>query len=258
MEINFNIKKENGRIIRGIKLFQENVVKPARPIILSHGFTADMRSVYVDAKALIEDGYICYIFDFCGGGFETISDGNFHSEMTPLTEVDDLIDVVNYVQNDPDVNRNLLTLVGYSQGGFVSGVYASRYPENVERLILNYPAYCIPDDARNGSMQIIKFDPNNIPDFIGEGRMRLNGDYARSVIDFDMYKEIAGYNDIVLLNHGDADSIVPISYSDKAKDVYGDKCEYHVLKGAPHGFHEEPYSSESIKYMKAFLKKKKD
>ncbi len=255
MEEKFSIQKENGRIIRGIKLYQDDVTKPARPIILSHGFTADMRRSYPDAKELIKDGYICYIFDFCGGGFETISDGNFHSEMTPLTEVDDLRDVVNYVQKDPDVDKTLLTLIGYSQGGFVSGVYASRYPENVERLILNFPAYCIPDDARNGSMQVIKFDPKNIPDFIGEGNMRLNGEYARSVIDFDMDKEIENYHGMVLLNHGDADEIVPISYSERAKEVYGDTCEYHVLKGAPHGFHEEPFFTESIQYMKAFLKR---
>lgn len=253
MEEKFSILKQNGRVIRGIKLHEDQT--NARPLILCHGFTADMRSVYSDAKALSEEGYICYIFDFCGGGFETISDGNFHSEMTPLTEVDDLDDVVQFVQKDTDIDSNLLTLIGYSQGGFVSAVYASRHPEIIDRLILNYPAFCIPDDARNGSMQIIQFDPNDIPDFIGEGKMRLSGEYARSVIDFNMYDEIKGYKGKVLLNHGDADAIVPIAYSDQAKDVYGEQCEYHVLKGAPHGFHEEPYFTESINYMKEFLKK---
>ncbi len=253
MEEKFSILKKNGRVIRGIKLHEDQT--NARPLILCHGFTADMRSVYSDAKALSEEGYICYIFDFCGGGFETISDGNFHSEMTPLTEVDDLDDVVQFIKKDTDINSNLLTLIGYSQGGFVSAVYASRHPEIIDRLILNYPAFCIPDDARNGSMQIIQFDPNDIPDFIGEGKMRLSGEYARSVIDFNMYDEIKGYKGKVLLNHGDADAIVPISYSDQAKDVYGEQCEYHVLKGAPHGFHEEPYFTESINYMKEFLKK---
>ncbi len=253
MEEKFSILKQNGRVIRGIKLHEDQT--NARPLILCHGFTADMRSVYSDAKALSEEGYICYIFDFCGGGFETISDGNFHSEMTPLTEVDDLDDVVQFIKKDTDIDSNLLTLIGYSQGGFVSAVYASRHPEIIDRLILNYPAFCIPDDARNGSMQIIQFDPNDIPDFIGEGKMRLSGEYARSVIDFNMYDEIKGYKGKVLLNHGDADAIVPIAYSDQAKDVYGEQCEYHVLKGAPHGFHEEPYFTESINYMKEFLKK---
>ncbi len=255
MEEKFSVLKENGRVIRGIKLFQNHTEGTARPLILCHGFTADMRSVYAEAKALMEEGYVCYIFDFCGGGFETISDGNFHSEMTPLTEIDDLDDVVHFVQRDKDVDFGLLTLIGFSQGGFVSGVYAARHPEIVNRLILNYPAYCIPDDARNGSMQIIHFDPNNIPDFIGEGKMRMNGDYARCMIDFNMYEEIKGYHGKVLLNHGDADAIVPISYSDKAKEVYGENCEYHVLKGAPHGFHDEPYFTESVTLMKEFLKK---
>lgn len=162
---------------------------------------------------------------------------------------------MQFVQKDTDVDSNLLTLIGYSQGGFVSAVYASRHPEIIERLILNYPAFCIPDDARKGSMQIIQFDPNNIPDFIGEGKMRLNGEYARSVLHFQMYEEIKNYKGNVLLNHGDADEIVPISYSNQAKEVYGECCEYHVLKGAPHGFHEDPYFTESIHIMKEFIKK---
>ncbi len=255
MEQKFSVLKENGRVIRGIKLYENHPNDQVRPLILCHGFTSDMRSVYADAKELMKDGYVCYIFDFCGGGFETISDGNFHSEMTPLTEIDDLNDVVQFVQKDTDVDSNLLTLIGYSQGGFVSAVYASRHPEIIERLILNYPAFCIPDDARKGSMQIIQFDPNNIPDFIGEGKMRLNGEYARSVLHFQMYEEIKNYKGNVLLNHGDADEIVPISYSNQAKEVYGACCEYHVLKGAPHGFHEDPYFTESIHIMKEFIKK---
>lgn len=254
MEQKFSVLKENGRVIRGIKLYENHPNDQVRPLILCHGFTSDMRSVYADAKELMKDGYVCYIFDFCGG-FETISDGNFHSEMTPLTEIDDLNDVVQFVQKDTDVDSNLLTLIGYSQGGFVSAVYASRHPEIIERLILNYPAFCIPDDARKGSMQIIQFDPNNIPDFIGEGKMRLNGEYARSVLHFQMYEEIKNYKGNVLLNHGDADEIVPISYSNQAKEVYGECCEYHVLKGAPHGFHEDPYFTESIHIMKEFIKK---
>ncbi len=255
MEQKFSVLKENGRVIRGIKLYENHPNDQVRPLILCHGFTSDMRSVYADAKELMKDGYVCYIFDFCGGGFETISDGNFHSEMTPLTEIDDLNDVVQFVRKDTDVDSNLLTLIGYSQGGFVSAVYASRHPEIIERLILNYPAFCIPDDARKGSMQIIQFDPNNIPDFIGEGKMRLNGEYARSVLHFQMYEEIKNYKGNVLLNHGDADEIVPISYSNQAKEVYGECCEYHVLKGAPHGFHEDPYFTESIHIMKEFIKK---
>ncbi len=255
MEQKFSVLKENGRVIRGIKLYENHPNDQVRPLILCHGFTSDMRSVYADAKELMKDGYVCYIFDFCGGGFETISDGNFHSEMTPLTEIDDLNDVVQFVQKDTDVDSNLLTLIGYSQGGFVSAVYASRHPEIIERLILNYPAFCIPDDARKGSMQIIQFDPNNIPDFIGEGKMRLNGEYARSVLHFQMYEEIKNYKGNVLLNHGDEDEIVPISYSNQAKEVYGECCEYHVLKGAPHGFHEDPYFTESIHIMKEFIKK---
>ena len=53
--------------------------------------------------------------------------------------------------------------------------------------------------------------------------------------DYDVYKEIGNYTDKVLLLHGSADSIVPLSYSDRAAQVYED-VEYHVIEGAGHGF----------------------
>ena len=57
--------------------------------------------------------------------------------------------------------------MGCSQGGFVSALFAAAHPNVVvSRLILFYPALCIPEDARRGKMLMYAFDPSNIPEQI--------------------------------------------------------------------------------------------
>lgn len=220
-------------------------------VVCCHGFTGDMNGTQKIAEALENNGYTAYIFDFCGGGYHTISDGDFHSYMTPLTELEDLECVIEYIQH-VEVEE-CVYLLGCSQGGFVSALYASRHPKNVEKLILYYPAFCIPDDARNGSMQAIQFDPENIGDSVGEMPMLVSGEYPKSVMQMDIYQEIQGYKGMVLLLHGTQDSIVPIAYADKANEVYGSQCEYHRIENATHGFHEEPFFSQALQYTVSFL-----
>ena len=70
-----------------------------------------------------------------------------------------------------------ISLLGCSQGGFVSGLLAAELGEGViDRLIMFYPAVCIPDDARKGKMMFFRFDPGIIPAVLGRFPMKLGGD----------------------------------------------------------------------------------
>lgn len=244
----FEVQKENGMVIRGRHYIAE---KETDRMILCHGFTASMEETSKYSERLVSMGISTWIFDFCGGGFHTISDGDFHTYMTPLTEVEDLTEVVEYVLRKE--NRKSVCIGGCSQGGFVSALYAAKFPEKVKKLVLLYPAFCIPDDARKGSMQVITFDPQHISDVVGTMPMQVSGKYPESVIDMNVYKEIIKYKGPVLLLHGDKDAIVPLQYAAKAAEVYA-QCIYHVLKGAPHGFYEEPYMTDTLNYIHLFLK----
>lgn len=247
MYTEFEVQKENGMVIRGRHYIAE---KETDSMILCHGFTASMEETDKYSERLVSMGISTWIFDFCGGGFHTISDGDFHTYMTPLTEVEDLTEVVEYVLRKE--NRKSVCIGGCSQGGFVSAVYAAEFPEKVKKLVLLYPALCIPDDARRGSMQVITFDPQHIPDVVGMMPMQVSGNYPKSVIDMDVYETIVKYKGPVLVLHGDKDTIVPLKYADKAAEVYT-QCIYHILKGAPHGFYEEPYMSDALNYIHIFL-----
>jgi len=237
--------------IRGhvYRIGEEAGRRPA--VVLCHGFLANDRTLRVYAQALAELGYICFTFDFNGGGIISHSDGKSRN-MTVLTEVEDLRAVMEYVRSRPDVDGDHISLLGCSQGGMVSAMYTKRHPVEIEKLVLFYPALCIPDDARAGKMMFARFDPNNIPPTILYFPMRLGADYAKSVIKMDVYQEIGGYDGPTLLIHGTADKIVNISYSEKAAKLYPD-CRYHVVTDGQHGFRGK-YDREAVAVLKEFMR----
>jgi len=222
--------KRDGLTIRG-KIYGD-IRKKSPVYICSHGFLANMKMCKTYAKTIAKAGNIAIIYDFCGGGIKTKSDGK-NEEMSVLTEMQDLEAVIAYVKQQPYTEN--ISLLGCSQGGFVSAMVTKKYSSEINKLIMFYPALCIPDDARKGTFIIYKFDPNNIPDLIGKFPMKLGGCYAKAVINMDVFEEIGGYDGPVLLFHGDSDKIVPVDYSRKAKDLYKN-CQYHELPGADHGF----------------------
>lgn len=228
--------KRDGLVIRGVEYRTQEKKQPA--VIISHGFMANFRSVEKYARELAVMGYVTYCFDFNGGCIRGKSDGKT-TEMSVLTEVEDLIAVINYVKTLPYVSPAQITLMGCSQGGFVSALTAVKLNNQIEKLILFYPALCIPDDARQGKMMMAKFDPSNIPTQIKCGPMRLGRRYAADVLDMNPFDAISPYDGPVLIIHGSKDKIVDVSYAHKAREAYNQnsiKCELAVLEGAGHGF----------------------
>lgn len=114
--------------------------------------------------------------------------------MSVPTEVNDLETVIEYAQNRTYANPNKILLIGCSQGGFVSALTAAKHNDIVSKLVLFYPAFCIPDDARAGKMIFAQFDPNNIPTTIKCGPMKLGRCYAENVIKMNPYGEITAFN----------------------------------------------------------------
>ena len=171
--------------------------------------------------------------------------------MTVLTEKADLLAVIGAVKSR--FSPLSVSLMGLSQGGFVSGLAAADPGAGeISKLVLFYPAVCIPDDARNGRMMFYRFDPNHIPDLLGRFPMPLGGEYARCVLDMDPYRELSGYGGPVLLVHGTEDPIVNVSYARKLKDVYPD-CRYEELEGAGHGF-TDYFDAWACDALKDFMK----
>ena len=247
-----------GLTIRGLEFLPETCEGKLPAAIISHGFTANYDSVEAYARQFAEWGFAAYCFDFCGGCAVGRSDGK-QSDMSVLTEREDLKAVMDYVQSRSYVGSAPVILMGCSQGGFVSALTGAQLPERVSALVLFYPALCIPDNAREGSMVTAKFDPNNIPEIIPCGPMTLGRVYPASVLEMDPFEETRSFPGPVLLVHGTSDGLVNVSYSEKAYQAYTDgQPESHpekrlvLIEGADHGFAPQ-YDEIAVASVKQFL-----
>jgi hypothetical protein len=222
-KIELSLRNKEGMKINGL-IFRpkEEGIFPA--VIFSHGFGATYRDLMHYGDDFAGAGIVCVFFDFCGGSPDSLSDGSM-LEMSLETEVKDLRCVMDAVEALPYVNRDALYLMGESMGGMVSAIAGSRFPDEVKGLILWYPAFNIPDDAKQRMKKGIK-------DVMG---MRISDDFDTVAAGTDVVAIQEGFRKPVLIIHGDADDIVPMEYSKQAVDAY-DHALLHDIEGAGHGF----------------------
>ena len=258
------ICKRDGLLIRGMQYlpaFTEGKDKyPA--IIISHGFSGNFTDGEPFAVEFARMGYVVFCFSFCGGSSittdESLKSEGKTTDMTIWTEVEDLIAVKDYAKGLPYVDEENLILMGFSQGGFVSGLAAARCKDEIKKLIMVYPALCIPDHARRGCLAGASYDPQNVPDIIDCGNMLLGRNYHDTVVNVDSYLELEPYEGPVLIIQGLEDTIVNYSYAIRAKESYYDgQCELMLVKQLGHGFQESQQES-AVALIGQFLKERKE
>ena len=206
-------------------------------VIMSHGLgsRAEMVERAEWPKAVTEKGFIAYAFDFCGGGMNSLSDGDF-MEMSVLTEASDLNAVIDFVKSQAYADPDNLFLLGQSQGGFVSAITAASRPEEVKAMVLVYPALCLVDDLHEFVPDLAEVTGDTVETAMGT----LGAVYARDAYDIDVMNEIAKYTGDVMIIHGMNDKTVPYSYSLEAiTTAYSAASSELVLitgKKSAHGF----------------------
>ena len=206
-------------------------------VIMSHGLgsRAEMVERAKWPQAVTEKGFIAYAFDFCGGGMNSLSDGDF-MEMSVLTEASDLNAVIDFVKDQPYVDIENLFLLGQSQGGFVSALTAASRPEEIKAMVLVYPALCLVDDLHSFIPDLNEVTGDTVETAMGT----LGAVYARDAYDIEVMNEIAAYTGDVMIIHGLNDKTVPYTYSLEAiTTAYSAASSEFVLitgKKSAHGF----------------------
>ena len=206
-------------------------------VIMSHGLgsRAEMVERAKWPKAVTEKGFIAYAFDFCGGGMNSLSDGDF-MEMSVLTEASDLNAVIDFVKSQAYADPDNLFLLGQSQGGFVSAITAASRPDEIKAMVLVYPALCLVDDLHEFVPDLAEVTGDTVETAMGT----LGAVYARDAYDIDVMNEIAKYTGDVMIIHGLNDKTVPYSYSLEAiTTAYSAAASELVLitgKKSAHGF----------------------
>ena len=187
---------------------------PFPMVIICHGFGADLNDHEYYALMFARNGIAAYCFDFIGGGPKVKSDGKM-TEMSVLSEVDDLNTVIDGIRNLPETDKENLYLMGGSRG-----------------LIPLYPAYVIRDFVRN----LLK-NKDEIPDTFRCLGCTVSSLYATDALSVDIYEHMS-YPGKVRIIHGTADSLVPIEYSERAVKIFKD-AQLIRVRGADHGFYEK-------------------
>ncbi len=238
-----------GKQIYGVLYIPQNAGGKMPAVIFSHGFGGNYQVGAQYAEQLAANGYVVYCFDFCGGSPGSQSDGST-LEMSIFTEQEDLEVVITAVQALDYVDQENLFLMGTSQGGAVSAITAAANPDKIQGAILLYPAFVLVDSAKALFQSV-----EEIPDSYYHMWMTVGKTYFENLLDYDIYEAISSYQQDVLLLHGDADRIVPLSSSEKALEFYS-SAQLEVFPGAGHGFTGEDAQRATkltLEYLKTHL-----
>lgn len=221
-----------GQTIRGF-LYRPDSPGKLPLVICSHGFGATSEREAPYAQALAEHGMAAYAYDFRGGAAGSRSDGDT-TDMSVMTEVADLQAVLAAAEDWDFVDASRIVLLGASQGGYVSAVTAAREAGKIAALVLLYPAFVAGDDMHKAFRSL-----DEVPAKVFyRNQLEVGYRYFADLWNYDPYGEIGRYTGPVLIIHGTADPVVPVSYSESARDVYEDAV-LKLIPGGGHGFNPE-------------------
>lgn len=201
-------------------------------VIVIHGFTGNKEERHILAVSRMFNRIGCATLrvDMYGHGK---SDGEFRNH-TLFKWMGNALTVIDYARSLEFVSD--IYLCGHSQGGLLVMLAAALKHEFIKGLIPMSPAVMIPQEAREGKLLGLEFDPQDIPDVLeAPGSWSLSGNYARVAQTIHPEEFIAGYGGPVLLVHGDADESVPVQCSMDAARQYRN-AELVLIKGDTHCF----------------------
>ena len=225
--------------------------KPA--VILCTGLDGTWADTKPYAEAATTLGLVSCCFDFCGGPDEESQSlsGGTKADNSVLTEIEDLGAVYNAIVARDDVDPNKIFLMGGSQGGLVTALYAADNPSDVMALGLMFPAFNLPDLVRTYA-SLIPGGIDNMTEPVSLYGHKFYPKYVKALYNLYPFDVIGNYKGPVLIMHGNQDDLVPITTSEKALEKYEDAMLIPITNQG-HGF-DEASTALAIQNLENFLK----
>lgn len=230
-----HVKTREGKDIWG-RAYIPNGGNARKPlVIMAHGFNSSHGEPQPFAETMAMRGVASYIFDFCGGGNNSKSDGET-TEMTIFTEKENLEDIAAAAATWEFVDPERISLLGCSQGGLVAALTTAANPDLFKSLVLVYPALTIPETA---PMMLKRFDADGgrPQDVMG---MKLGRVYYEKINGLNIFDSLPQYDREVFIVYGDKDFVA--GGAAKADSIYKHSTR-QVIPGGTHGF-PDPYCHE--------------
>lgn len=253
-EMDFSTTRDAFHI--GGKLYMPHGLEGRKPaVILCHCLFGSYLQMEPYAKVAAQMGILAVCFDFCGGPPSgSLSDGDIATDNSVLTEVKDVKAVYDAISSRADVDPSRIIVMGGSQGGLVSALFAAQYPSLVRALGLFYPAFNIPDYVRAAVDVLFNGNVNKVPEDgvgidLGKTNFTFSKKYVQDAYDIRPYEVIGNFKGPVIILHGDKDIIVPMQYTLDALPIY-QNVHLDVIYGQGHLF-----DGEGIREATAILQK---
>ena len=185
-------------------------------VIFSHGLGANVEHEEEVQKTLAKAGIAVFSFEFAGGSSSSapMSEG-LTTEMSVLTEVQNLKDAIRIASGMEYVDTQKIYLMGSSQGGLVTALTAEEVT-NIAGIFLFYPAFSLPDDIRSSFPKL-----DEVPETFNLLGTKIGKKYITDIYDMDPYANLDELTMPVHIYHGKDDNIVPITASQKAMKRLG-------------------------------------
>ena len=179
-------------------------------VIFSHGLGANAWHEEEVQKTLAKAGIAVFSFEFAGGSSSAPMSEGLTTEMSVLTEVQNLKDAIRVASGLEYADPQKIYLMGSSQGGLVTALTAEELT-NIQGLFLFYPAFSLPDDIRSSFPKL-----DEVPETFNLLGTKIGKKYITDIYDMDAYANLDKLMMPVHIYHGKDDNIVPLTASQKA------------------------------------------
>ena len=204
--------------------FDESRNYPA--IIMCHGTDAT-HATYEKGQwpmKMAQQGYISYVFDFCGGSKNSLSDLDV-MELSGETMQADISAILDQIKALPYVNTDKIFIMGQSRGGIMAAMAAGRRPDEYAGMILLYPGMGMIDRMIANYPDLSAIEGDTIED---NGHV-FGKCFLTDVYGWDVAGTCSQYKGNVLLIHGIADKTVEYEQSVKALTEYYAESESQLV-----------------------------
>ena len=246
MERGYRITKDQDNIAGTLHLPDNSDNTPL--IILCHGFTGHKNCYreFVDiSRDLCNEGFAVYRFDFRGSG-ESTKD---FQEQTHTTMLEDLEAVVSEFEENDETGDEIF-LIGHSQGGFISKLFASENNDRIQGLISWMGrAYDIEDWWADRYCKEIKKRG-----FIYANGVKITEEYYQDSKKYSIEESFDNIDIPVQLIYGTHDYTVPLDEGERANEKI-ENSNLEVIEGLNHDLNQ---TEQLLDKTLEFLKNKSD
>lgn len=216
---------------------------PFPGLIICQSFLESLIDHVKIGEVFADNGIATILFDYTNSSLESWSDGSAH-KLTILSQSSDIQAVINEVLRNEEINHAFL--LGLDEGAFAAAMAGQKMKDDVDAMILFYPAFNLPGEVRNFFKDKDKIEKNCLL-----FNYTLSPEFYKILYDLHWEQAIEGYKKPVLVFHGSKDPIVPVEYAREAIVVYP-KGQIVELKNETHSFKEETFQ-ESLKISIQFI-----